>query len=291
MAMLYVQKVSVVLVLLLLVFNMAQRGHLHHGEKKRFASLYLAGFALAFYAMTFVFQRAGIPAIYLLAVVGVEAAIAVRLRKRIFIFRAHCDACGTRLPFRQVLFVDLPLCESCAQEAHAVVDPEEIGTTVRTVDEVDWETWAPKETAVLCFIEDANRLLLIEKKRGLGAGKVNGPGGRIEPGETPEEAAIREVQEEVHLTPDALSKRAELSFVFTDGYSLHCHVFVAHRHEGTPEETDEAAPFWCDAEEIPYDRMWADDHLWLPSVLSGQYVIGRFIFDGDTMLSHDVITS
>ena len=93
MVMLLVQKVSVVVVLLLLVFNMAQRGHLHHGERKRFASLYLAGFALAFYAMTFVFQRAGIPPIYLFALFGVEAALAVRLRKKIFVFRARCEAC------------------------------------------------------------------------------------------------------------------------------------------------------------------------------------------------------
>ena len=289
MTMLIVQKVAVVVVLLLLVFNMAQRGHLHHGEKKRYASLFLAGFALAFYGMTFVFTRAGVPPAYLLAVLAIEAGIAARLRRRIFIFETRCKACGARLPFRQVLFVDLALCEQCARETHAAVDAEEVTSFPKRIEDVDWDEWEPTETAVLCFIRDDDRLLLIEKKRGLGAGKVNGPGGRLEEGETTLEAAIREVEEEVHLVPDSLSQRAELCFIFADGYSLRCHVFLADAYSGTPAETDEAAPFWCRIEDIPYDRMWSDDNLWLPRVLNGDYVIGRFIFDGDRMLSSDII--
>ncbi|RKX74483.1 MAG: NUDIX hydrolase, partial [Spirochaetes bacterium] len=55
-------------------------------------------------------------------------------------------------------------------------------------------TWKPVEEAVLCFIRDRKeeKVLLIHKKTGLGAGLINAPGGRIDPGETPEEAAVRE---------------------------------------------------------------------------------------------------
>ena len=62
-------------------------------------------------------------------------------------------------------------------------------------DRVDGPNWRPQERGVLCFIVKEGRILLIEKKRGLGAGKVNGPGGRIEKGETAEQAAVRETQE------------------------------------------------------------------------------------------------
>lgn len=289
MVMLLVQKVAVVIVLLLLVFNLAQRGHLHHGERKRFASLYLAGFALAFYGLTFVFQRAGIPAIYLLAVLGAEGGIAYRFRERIFIFRRRCAACGKALRFRQILFIDLPLCDQCALETHAEIAPEKRVGVPKRVEEVDWESWVPQETAVLCFIRSGDRIMLIEKKRGLGAGKINGPGGRIEEGEFPIDAAIREVKEEIHLVPQGLSERGLLSFIFTDGYSLRCHVFLAEAHSGEPRETPEAVPFWCAVAEIPYERMWQDDRLWLPRVLDGDYVIGRFIFDGDSMLSSELI--
>lgn len=142
-----------------------------------------------------------------------------------------------------------------------------------------------RERAVLCFVVDGDQILLIHKKRGLGTGKINGPGGRIEPGETPEEAAIRETQEEVGVTPSNLRRGAFLDFTFTDGYHLLCDVFRADSWSGHLTETDEAAPFWCPVAKIPYDRMWADDPLWLPDLLADRPVCGVFVFDGDRMLS------
>ena len=87
-------------------------------------------------------------------------------------------------------------------------------------------------------------MLLIRKKRGLGAGKINGPGGKIEPGETALASAIRETQEEIGVTPLGVEERGVLHFQFTDGYSLHCTVFVARDFEGEPIETAEALPMW-----------------------------------------------
>ena len=69
---------------------------------------------------------------------------------------------------------------------------------------MDWNHWQPRQLANLCFIVKDGRVLLIRKKRGLGAGKINGPGGRLEPGETTLAAAIRETQEE-HWLPHVLA--------------------------------------------------------------------------------------
>lgn len=154
---------------------------------------------------------------------------------------------------------------------------------------VDWSAWHPVDAAVLTFIRRDGQLLLILKKRGLGHGKFNAPGGRIEPGETPEQAAVRETQEEVGLTPLRLHGAGRLDFAFTDGYSLRCHVFTADACEGTLSETDEAAPFWCAEDEIPYGRMWADDRLWIPLMLQGRPFTGQFVFDGDLMLWHQLV--
>lgn len=156
------------------------------------------------------------------------------------------------------------------------------------IGQIDWSAWRAKEEAVLCFIRHGNRLWLIHKKTGLGAGKINAPGGRIDPGETPEAAAVRETQEETGLAPSGLEKVAELSFVFTDGYSLHGTVFFASAYSGDPIETAEAAPFWCAIDEIPYDGMWQDDRHWLPLVLRGEKVHGYFIFDNERMLSYTI---
>jgi 8-oxo-dGTP diphosphatase len=153
---------------------------------------------------------------------------------------------------------------------------------------INWNDWTPRERANLCFILKDGQLLLIRKKRGLGAGKINAPGGRLEPGETPLEAAIRETQEEVGLTPLDLQKRGELHFQFVDGYSLHCTVFLASDCTGEAIETDEALPIWTPADAVPYHDMWADDIHWLPLVLDGRCFMGHFHFDGEKMLSHRV---
>lgn len=155
--------------------------------------------------------------------------------------------------------------------------------TWESYDQVPWQGWTPKDVATLLFVVRDERILLIHKKRGLGKGKINGPGGRVEGDETPRACAIREVEEELLVTPVSLHRLGLLDFQFTDGYSLRCHVYRADDCLGTPTETDEAVPMWLDLDAIPYERMWADDRIWLPMLLVGRRFQGRFLFDGDRM--------
>lgn len=154
---------------------------------------------------------------------------------------------------------------------------------------MDWTRWKPSERANLCFIVKNGRVLLIRKKRGLGAGKINAPGGKLELGETALQAAIRETQEEIGVTPLHLEERGLLRFQFVDGYSLNCIVFLATDLEGEPVSTEEADPMWVGLGEVPYHEMWADDQEWLPTVLSGGTFTGSFLFDGEKMLEKEVV--
>lgn len=148
--------------------------------------------------------------------------------------------------------------------------------------------WQPKELATLCFVRQGFRVLMIRKKRGLGAGKINGVGGRLEKGEAPGVGVVREAQEELGITPLDAVPRGELHFQFLDGYSLSCTVFVASRFDGTPIETEEAAPLWFDIRQLPFDEMWEDDELWLRGALDGKSFRGFFVFDGEKMLSQEL---
>jgi 8-oxo-dGTP diphosphatase len=158
----------------------------------------------------------------------------------------------------------------------------------RRISEIDWANWKATDLATLVFVYRDERLLLIHKKRGLGAGKINGPGGRLEPGETLEACAVREVQEELRITPKNLERAGELRFQFIDGYSIHVHVYRATDFEGTPSETPEAIPIWVDEDRVPYEEMWEDDRIWLPLLIAGTPFSGRFIFDSDVMLDHEL---
>jgi 8-oxo-dGTP diphosphatase len=152
------------------------------------------------------------------------------------------------------------------------------------------------DPATICFPvreRDGRReVLLIEKRRGVGAGLYNGPGGKVEPGETVRACAVRETEEEVRATPTGLAKRAELHFRFGGDPFMYVHAFVAGGLEGTPESTPEADPEWIPVEDVPYGEMWEDDREWLPPVLAGETVRGRFQFteEGDELLGFDVAT-
>ncbi|MFP9190982.1 8-oxo-dGTP diphosphatase [Natrialbaceae archaeon A-CW1-1] len=136
--------------------------------------------------------------------------------------------------------------------------------------------------ATLCFILDGSDVLLIEKRRGLGEGWYNGPGGKLEDGETPLECAVREVHEEVSLAidPNETEKAGELTFLLDGDVHTVCHVFRTTEYEGQPTATPEARPEWVSVDAVPYDRMWEDDRLWLPAALEGDTVAGTFRFEG-----------
>lgn len=156
------------------------------------------------------------------------------------------------------------------------------------VSDIDWTRWKAQDPATLIFVVKHGSILLIRKKRGLGAGKINGPGGRLEPGESPRECAIREAREELHITPTGVRYAGENLFQFVDGYSIHAHVFKASDLVGEPTETDEAVPLWVPLDAIPYDEMWEDDRLWLPLMLEDRPFSGRYVFDDDVMLDHEL---
>ena len=156
------------------------------------------------------------------------------------------------------------------------------------IRQIDWSTWVPRERATLLFVVRDSEILLIHKKRGLGAGKINGPGGRIDDGETPRQAAVREVEEELRVTPLDVTDMGTLRFQFIDGHSILVHVFKASGCRGVPTATDEADPLWTAVTAIPYDAMWADDRYWLPLLLDGIRFEGRFIFDDDALLDHEI---
>ncbi len=158
------------------------------------------------------------------------------------------------------------------------------------VSDIDWNQWNAKVPATLVFVFRDDEVLLINKKTGLGQGKVNGPGGKVDPGETPEGAAIRECQEELDIKVSNLEYCGEHRFQFVDGLSIHVWVYRTRDFEGTPTESREAEPLWTPLGQIPFDEMWEDDKYWLPMLVRGERFQTRWIFDGDNMVDYAIDT-
>lgn len=134
----------------------------------------------------------------------------------------------------------------------------------------------------LCFVFDGDLLLMILKKRGQGAGKWNVPGGKFAPGETAEAAAIRECVEETGIVPSNLEHRGTLEFFFPAGGSWDntCEVFVSRKFSGSLiAESEECSAHWIPVKEIPLEKMWSSDRVWLPVLLSGRKFHRAYRFD------------
>lgn len=146
--------------------------------------------------------------------------------------------------------------------------------------------------ATLCYVRDGNKILLGMKKKGLGVGKWNGFGGKIENDESIEAAALREMREEANLVCVQLKKHAELTFIFPHKpeFDQVVHVFVTDKWEGIPSETDEMKPEWFSADKLPYNQMWISDLHFLPPVLAGKFVTAKFTWSPDGGILEQDIT-
>lgn len=144
------------------------------------------------------------------------------------------------------------------------------------------------QQATLCYLFKDDLVLLIRKKRGIGAGKINGPGGKVDPGETPLEGAIRETREEVGVTPRNLELRGELFFHFADGPVVQGLIYVTREFTGELRETAEAIPLWFPVDALPYGEMWEDDRYWMPLLLAGKRFRGAVNVRGEQAVGQEI---
>lgn len=142
----------------------------------------------------------------------------------------------------------------------------------------------------LCMIGKEDKVLLGMKKKGLGTGWWNGFGGKVEPGEEIETAAVRETEEEIGIKISELEKRGVIFFHFEgDPDIIEVHIFAALQFEGEPQESEEMKPEWFDKDKMPYENMWPADREWLPMYLEGKYFGGDVNFTQDKeVISFDI---
>lgn len=134
------------------------------------------------------------------------------------------------------------------------------------------------------------KVLLGRKKNGLGAGRIVGPGGKVEAGEGIAQAAIRELYEEVGLVAmtGGLEMVATISYPFLSRphLSQRSFAFVLREFEGTVQDSDELSAQWWPVSALPLDDMWPDAKLWLPQALGGNFQSATItIGDDDDVVS------
>ena len=152
--------------------------------------------------------------------------------------------------------------------------------------------------ATICFLlneeENKKQILLGMKKRGFGANKWTGFGGKVNDGEEIEDATCREVFEEIGviISKNELIKMGEIYFYVQNEskWDQLIHVFLVRKWDGEPRESEEMKPEWFNVKSIPYKNMWADDEYWLPLILKNKRIKAKFVFkpDNETILEHEI---
>ena len=137
---------------------------------------------------------------------------------------------------------------------------------------------------VLVFLTRGDEVLLLrgapDKK--LWAGKYNGLGGHIEPGETPHQAAIREVEEEAGLTLAALTLRAVVHVTLNFAPGVLFFVFTGAAPPGELRASTEGAPVWVARSDVAKLPLVEDLPELLPRVLEpGPLIYGNYAFSAD----------
>ena len=291
--------------ILLIVLNLSLRKY-RDGQNKRFSTILIALIFLGVYFLLIFVDWLKLPSWCEYISLGIGIVLFVVFRKRLWPWSMKGKECGKKMNWDAILGRDENLCDECwekkypekkqEREEKEKLSPQALSLdkidercrNAEKVEDVPWGSWEPSERCVLTYVMDGDNVLLILKKRGLGDGYYNAPGGHIELEETSTEAAIRETKEETGLTVSDLKERGTLRFQFKDGMRMVCYVFSTSVWEGDLKECDEAKPFWTDKNNLDYDMMWKDDKLWLPLLLDGKEFEGWFVFDDREMLDAKV---
>jgi 8-oxo-dGTP diphosphatase len=147
--------------------------------------------------------------------------------------------------------------------------------------------------ATLCYVKQGSQTLMIhrvKKENDMHAGKWNGLGGKFEAGETPEECAIREIQEESGLSAKNLNLKGFLTFpAFANEEDWYAFVFVVDQFEGELIDSPEGQLEWIDTDKLLELTLWEGDRIFLPWLEKPGFFSGKFIYEDGKLQSNQVV--
>lgn len=144
--------------------------------------------------------------------------------------------------------------------------------------------------ATLCYLKVDGKTLMIHrirKENDMHRGKWNGLGGKLDPGESPEECVIREVREESGLRIINPILKGFLTFPgFANDEDWYAFVFVAHEFDGRLIDSSEGILEWIDDRNLLKLDLWAGDLIFLPWLEKPGFFSGKFVYQDGNLVDH-----
>lgn len=146
--------------------------------------------------------------------------------------------------------------------------------------------------ATLCYLKRDGQTLMIhriKKANDMHQGKWNGLGGKLEPGESPEECARREIYEEAGLVAQQLELKGILTFpAFSNNEDWYALVYVGREIQGSLIDSSEGALSWVDDDRLLELNLWEGDHYFLPWLNRPGFFSAKFIYDQGKLTDYQV---
>ena len=149
------------------------------------------------------------------------------------------------------------------------------------------------KVSTLCYIKQNNQTLMlhrIKKKNDIHKNKWNGLGGKLEPGESPEECVKREVFEESGLIIESPNLHGVITFPKFDGIDdWIVFVYTANNFEGNLIECDEGKLDWVSDDQLLNLNLWEGDKIFIPWLTQNKFFSAKFIYEKKKLINYDVI--
>jgi 8-oxo-dGTP diphosphatase len=147
--------------------------------------------------------------------------------------------------------------------------------------------------ATLCYLKRPGQTLMIHRTKkvdDIHAGKWNGLGGKMEPGETPEECVLREIREEAGLIARNPQLKGFLTFPgFAFDEDWYAFVFVVYEFEGELIDSPEGVLRWVDDASLLDLNLWEGDRFFLPWLERPGFFSGKFTYQDGRLADHGVV--
>jgi 8-oxo-dGTP diphosphatase len=147
--------------------------------------------------------------------------------------------------------------------------------------------------ATLCYLKADGKTLMIhriKKENDMHQGKWNGLGGKLDPGETPEECVIREVREESGLAIVDPQLKGLLTFPkFAKNEDWYAFVFVAHNFRGQLIDSNEGVLKWIEDEQLLGLDLWEGDRIFIPWLEQTGFFSGKFVYQDGQLIEHSAV--
>ena len=148
--------------------------------------------------------------------------------------------------------------------------------------------------ATLCYVMDKksnSTLMIYRNKKGndYHKGKWNGLGGKFEPGESPEECALREIKEESGLSVHSVTMKGFITFPLFDGVDdWYVFLFTANDFEGSLIDSAEGKLEWIPNEKLTEINLWDGDKIFIPWLFDDKFFSAKFNYKDGKFFDYEV---